>query len=155
MPQQNDVERSIERLQEVLQGTRVTRARLQQARASNPEHTARRGMSETSDIGEQQPATERQGPTSATISRQFRAEREGEISFDDPDFSRPDGSFLTSNDYSREAGAVGGRLPSPQNIQRQLESPVTNPQVQDLINSWNQATESQRGRGRAMSSPRN
>ena len=118
MPQQNDVERSIERLQEVLQGTRVTRARLQQARASNPEHTARRGMSETSDIGEQQPATERQGPTSATISRQFRAEREGEISFDDPDFSRPDGSFLTSNDYSREAGAVGGRLGSHSNGSR-------------------------------------
>ena len=146
MQRRSDVDRSIERLQNTLHGRRVTRQQLREARASNP---ATDSMSETSILDDQSQVQEDNTPTlSATVSRQFHAEREGALSFSDPDFRQPPrGEPTVSPQNLSLLGAVGGVLFTPeqrtssQMAQRgseQAVSPATNPNIQQLIDQRNE-----------------
>ena len=130
----SDVDRDRRRLAHVL-GDRVTRQRLRQARDSQPEADEQAVMSEaTADIRRNNSDDEQSNLSDVTISRRFRAEREGEISIDDPDFDQLRAEDTPRLNLQQLLGEASNTTPEVR-----TSSPVSNSNVLQLISSRNQA----------------
>ena len=128
----SDVDRDRRRLAHVL-GDRVTRQRLRQARDSQPEADEQAVMSETTtDIRRNNSDDEQSNLSDVTISRRFRAEREGEISIDDPDFDQLRAEDTPRLNLQQLLGEASNTTPEVR-----TSSPVSNSNVLQLISSRN------------------